>query len=162
MQVPIAHQRDPLSSGRDSVWESKTDQNLMGTRSMVITGGIINGDQFENPEVIKVENETVADATRRRRLNSLLKRQRRNRRAPSQSYDQNRTIYSSKVTSGSSMSGEITRPSNIPGSQGFRVRGSLRICVRPEGPPRGARICRPAFYRPHSCKPDVRTCSSWP
>ena len=55
-------------------------------------------DQFENPEEIMVEDETVADATAHRaELRPGIERS-----------------IQGKVTSGSSMSGRITRPSDIP------------------------------------------------
>jgi hypothetical protein len=45
-------------------------------------------DQFENPEVIKVENETVADATTQKKIEPVAEKAAEKSSRTEQSYDQ--------------------------------------------------------------------------
>ena len=47
---------------------SRTDQKLMRTRFMVVTGGSSMTEQIENPGVTKLENELVSDAAAQKRI----------------------------------------------------------------------------------------------
>jgi hypothetical protein len=83
-----------LQAPCDIKWESKTDQNLMGTRFIVMRGGGTVPEQFENPEVTNLEDETISDSTAQKHVERVAERAAEKASHTEQSYDQDHPIIS--------------------------------------------------------------------
>jgi hypothetical protein len=72
----------------------KTDQKLMGTRFMVMTGGSSMTEQIKNPEGTKVVNDTVSEAAARKRIDRVAEKAAEKSSRTEQNYDQGHQIIS--------------------------------------------------------------------
>jgi hypothetical protein len=66
----------------------------MGLRFIVIRGRTIMPEQFENPEVIKLENETASDASAEKRIELLAEKAAEKASRTEHDYDQGHQIIS--------------------------------------------------------------------
>ena len=83
-------------------------------------------DQFENPKVTKVEDETISDAAANKRIERVAEKAAEKASHTEQNYDQNHEIISNRRASGSSLSGVPTCPCDIPRPRHLR-RSSLTV-----------------------------------
>jgi hypothetical protein len=73
---------------------SKTDQKLMGSRFILMRGRTTMPEQFENPEVIKLEDETVSMAGAQKRIERVAEKAAERPSRTEHEFDQDHQIIS--------------------------------------------------------------------
>jgi len=73
--------------------ESKTDQNSVATALLVKTGKSIMAEQFENPDVSRLEDVTVPDQTAEKRIDRMAGKAAEKASTAMHNYDQDRSIF---------------------------------------------------------------------